>query len=571
MSWRPAEGPAVSPGVPSTIGEALETMSTPSPRMPTDRLARFSFLLGVSFVVFMAALVLLAWLGFVCGWPLDPRTALVAGFVALAFAWWGATHYFPGAVLRTCAALFLSAIAILAASLALEWTSYDLSSDGQTYHTAGLIELYRGWNPLRDDPLPVTVDLPESVNVYPKAPWIAATALYGLTGRLEAAKTFNLLMLVAAFLVALATLRTTTSCGRAVAVAALWALNPVAVTQASSLYVDGQLASLLSILICLGLLAFHAIDPVLLVSFAATVLLTTNVKLSAIAYVLVLGVAPVVSCLIGGRPRRRALSGLFAASYAVGVLAVGFNPYVTNTLRHGSPIYPTNDWTTFLVATRNTPDNLVGKSSAHKLVLSLFARSQVSAGVAEVKLPLTFEARELAAFESGETRIGGFGPLFSAVVLAAAAVLVMVIGVSGARGRWPWDWLAAIGAVGTSVLVNPEAWWARYVPQLWLLPILIAVVGSQSMAAWIRRASHATLVLIAANCAVVTAVHVQAQHERSARLRGQLAAIAASPQPVTVHFSNFVATRLRLDHLGVRYTAVETLSCPEFVTLVGSE
>src|SRR5439155_21894790 len=32
------------------------------------------------------------------------------------------------------------------------------------------------------------------------------------------------------------------------------------------------------------------------------------------------------------------------------------------------------------------------------------------------------------------------------------------------------------GAIILSVIINPEFWWARYVPQLWFIPILEAIV-----------------------------------------------------------------------------------------------
>jgi hypothetical protein len=526
--------------------------------------------LGASLVVFMAAILLIASLGFLVGVSLSPLTAWLAGLVVIVFARWSTGRYFPQAVPRTLALLLLGVVLILGVSLAVEWNSYDFSSDGQTYHTAGLVELTKGWNPLRDAPLP-NVDL--TLNVYSKGPWIVAATLYQLTGNLEAAKTFNLIALAAAFLMALATLGAITPLNRflTIALAGVWAINPISTTQASSLYVDGQLASLLSILLCLGLLAFHSLDPILLIASGATVILATNIKLSATVYVLLIAVAMVAWRLLVKRQRGQHLALLFLASYAIGVFGVGFNPYVTNTLRYGSPIYPTHDWTTFLVVTRNTPDNLVGKNTVHKLALSLFARSALRTDIAESKLPFTLAASELATFESGETRVAGFGPLFSGVMVTSSALFLLIVGYSGVHRRWEWDWLFMTGVVGLTVLANPEAWWARYAPQLWLVPLFIIVVGALSEARWIRWVSYATILVMAADCLLVTGVYVNAQYRKTARLRQQLAEIVAAPPPTTVYFSNFVATRVRFEERGVHYIAVGTLPCREFITLVGSE
>jgi hypothetical protein len=534
-------------------------------------LARFSFLLGAGLVMFMAAIVVIASLGFLMGWPLHPLTVWLAGLVVVVFARWTAGRSFPQAVPRTFVLLLLGIALILGLALALEWHFYDFSSDGQTYHTTGLVELTKGWNPLRDPPRPVGINVP--LNVYSKGPWIAAAALYQLTGSLEAAKTFNLIVLVAAFLIAFATLETITPLPRVlnVALAGVLAVNPISVTQASSLYVDGQLASLLSILLCLGLLVFRSLDPILLVMFGTTVILATNIKLSALAYVLVIGVAIVVWRRLVTRQRGTQLALLFLASYGIGVFGVGFNPYVTNTLRYGSPMYPTNDWTTFLVATKNTPDNLAGKNTVHKLALSLFARSDLRTDMAERKLPFTFAARELAAFESGETRVAGFGPLFSGAIVMSSALFLLIVGYGWAKQSWQWDWLFMTGVVGLTVLVNPEAWWARYAPQLWLVPIFITAVGALSEARALRWASYTTILVLAADCLLVTGVHSQALYRKTARLRQQLAEIATAPPPTTVYFANFEATRVRFDERGVQYVAVATLPCKEFITLVGSE
>jgi hypothetical protein len=189
--------------------------------MGQGSLARFSFLLGAGLVMFMAAIVVIASLGFLMGWPLHPLTVWLAGLVVVVFARWTAGRSFPQAVPRTFVLLLLGIALILGLALALEWHFYDFSSDGQTYHTTGLVELTKGWNPLRDPPRPVGINVP--LNVYSKGPWIAAAALYQLTGSLEAAKTFNLIVLVAAFLIAFATLETITLVGSESQVCLPWA------------------------------------------------------------------------------------------------------------------------------------------------------------------------------------------------------------------------------------------------------------------------------------------------------------------------------------------------------------
>jgi len=85
-----------------------------------------------------------------------------------------------------------------------------------------------------------------------------------------------------------------------------------------------------------------------------------------------------------------------------------------------------------------------------------------------------FQLRSISEFgefsTSYDLRIGGFGPLFS-VPLALASVIVLMRARHGMRHVG-----LALIAFGTaaSILVIPVSWWARYVPQMWLLPVLAA-------------------------------------------------------------------------------------------------
>ncbi|HEX9288833.1 MAG TPA: hypothetical protein VF904_04840 [Anaeromyxobacteraceae bacterium] len=78
-----------------------------------------------------------------------------------------------------------------------------------------------------------------------KGCWIAAAAVYGLTGRVQSSKLFHLVLAADAFAAALSALVAVPRLGRAAAVAcaALAALDTIAVVQLFTVYVDGQIAS----------------------------------------------------------------------------------------------------------------------------------------------------------------------------------------------------------------------------------------------------------------------------------------------------------------------------------------
>jgi hypothetical protein len=68
-----------------------------------------------------------------------------------------------------------------------------------------------------------------------------------------------------------------------------------------------------------------------------------------------------------------------------------------------------------------------------------------------------------------DVRIGGFGPLFGGIVLLMLAALII-----GGRGP-TWEGGVLIFLLFICTVINPEMWWARYVPGLWLVPVLIAL------------------------------------------------------------------------------------------------
>jgi hypothetical protein len=72
-----------------------------------------------------------------------------------------------------------------------------------------------------------------------------------------------------------------------------------------------------------------------------------------------------------------------------------------------------------------------------------------------------------------DARYGGFGPLFGSILLLVipGALVVLV----KAKRLVKWFCFITVGLTAVLTLINPEAWWARLSPQLWLLPITFIV------------------------------------------------------------------------------------------------
>ena len=79
-----------------------------------------------------------------------------------------------------------------------------------------------------------------------------------------------------------------------------------------------------------------------------------------------------------------------------------------------------------------------------------------------------------------DTRLAGFGSLFGySLALALVTIAICVLRfqrrrcVSGVQ----IPFAAVIVWVGVCTALHPESWWARYVPQLWLVPVLAAAMA----------------------------------------------------------------------------------------------
>jgi hypothetical protein len=387
-------------------------------------------------------------------------------------------------------------IAIPAACLTISAISVDLSYDGWTYHQPGVIALSHGWNPVTEPVFGTwwarygrSIGYPSngpsiealSTTVYPKALWIlgAQAVVWGLP--LDAGKYPALLLIFVVGLIALRALQLRGIPNSwAYALSVLTALNPVCVVQSTTFYVDGALGSCLAILI-FSLLSYDVTRSTAdLVLALCVALLACNLKFTGPVYTALILLPFSIWWLLQRRLVAREL--LLCGIAASVLLAASINPYFTNLRDFGSPVYPLNEWD---VMEDQMSPGFLKEHSLKKLLISLtFSnladRSFDNAATDERNFTSPFQSRGFDEFKkfggTADLRIGGFGPFFGitiAVTLLAASLLIV-----GPRNGFGF---AAV-ALGTllSVVVNPQMWWARFVPQMWLLPVLVATAASRS-------------------------------------------------------------------------------------------
>lgn len=359
---------------------------------------------------------------------------------------------------------------------------YDNGWDGITYHSEAILGLLHGVNPIY-----TAFDGNYAIftNHYPKTEWYFAAAISGGSHLFELGKSYDLFLVLACFVYSWRFFRgLQLDRSASLLLAAGTALSPIAASQILSFYVDGAMASLMSLLI-LSILAQLGrpvwLDRVVLAAVASAACTT---KFTGAAYVCV-GLFLLVAALLVYPPgaswsqksaRFRPLLAP-AVLFFVMTLVLGYNPYVTNILQGHSLGYPATgkDKVSVIAGDTQGPREffLPDRNRFENFAISFISTSSEAQGPQSPipKIPFTVRRSEILASINPDVRTAGWGPLFSGIFLTSLALYLI------ARG---WEWHPEIVALGVllvfaTTFTNPYAYWARLVPQVGLLPVLLLI------------------------------------------------------------------------------------------------
>jgi hypothetical protein len=351
-------------------------VNTPGER---PSLPAFASILGGAILTFLFLLVATSEFGWLLGMPMRGLVLPTAFVGSCLVTGWGARSYFRRPFRMTLVVAALLAL-LVAASAWISLAFYDVSFDGQAYHQEGVYQLAHGWNPLFTRYIsPISTDQDVKLIHFTKGPWIIAAAMYRLTGRIESGKFANILLVAAAFCMALAVFagsRKTKLSAGPVVMAVLVAANPVALCQLFTFYVDGQMASLLA---CLAALCFLSVADsnlwVNLLLLEAAVLII-QVKFTGLVYVTILLAGFIALLAWRKRPLRKPIYTA-VLTLELGTLVFGMNPYVFNFFENGHPFYPFFGRGDFpiITMTKTTPPEFLETNRVRNLAASIFSRS----------------------------------------------------------------------------------------------------------------------------------------------------------------------------------------------------
>lgn len=128
------------------------------------------------------------------------------------------------------------------------------------------------------------------------------------------------------------------------------------------------------------------------------------------------------------------------------------------------------------IMTPNRPQGYENLNKIERMFVSNFMLT-IDPNTNEItkRLPLSFTYSNLIPMLYGDTRIGGFGPFFMEISLLAGISILHLLTLKNVDKAVKYKLLFYCCTIFFLVLILPESWWARYVPLLYIIPVIITI------------------------------------------------------------------------------------------------
>lgn len=440
---------------------------------PTSEWHVLSYGVALALIVFLTATGTVGSLSLLCGFSISGAHLWIALGITLLI-----THYGVGQAWGRTFLVIAVATGITVVSLVLSSFFTDYGNDVYGYHVPIVLALDLGWNPVYtpriaewDPEFASEVWLPW-VDVHAKFHCVAFSLLYKYIRDTSAFEHTHLLMILVSFFTSAMALKDITMVGKAsrYLIAALAALNPIALLHWQSGYIDGLLATSITILV-LTLSAFVISGKRKYLPFIiCAVIVGAGIKLSGpILVTLLAGSILGAAWLCGQRAHQKQAIAITASALAIAGLCM-VNPLLTNAIEFGSPLYP---FVTFGDKEAMPPAESPYPEEFNRLQRFFWAHLMgydPAKSSQQYQIPL-MHYRYLATYNHN---IGGLGPLFGAFFITGTALFLF-------QRKQGFLLLLAIGILAT-VFLQPYVERGRYIPQVWLVPLfgLLSALSSGS-------------------------------------------------------------------------------------------
>lgn len=469
--------------------------------------------------------------------------------------------------------VIISSILIMLLSSGFGSLFFDETHDSNNYHKPYALFFANGFNPVYDQNPPVVFGIEWGNNLFvqfPKAAEIIGSYFYQISGSLESVKAINLIACISALIITFYTLLLFLPKRRITAgiLASALVLSPIWITQSTTFYIDGFYYEL--ILIVLSLMLFFikekASDTILLTIIVGSILLI-NTKGSSLLFVpiflLFFGyllytykpeiwkkviitsvIIILILTLLTGFPTYFSHFERYVDEFSIYMNPFGENAVMEHRNQDdGNPlgnhsitgikgIVPSApsliSSTSLQKIDENPPQGTMANTSGDEsgvfskvskwlLPREMFIRyhfSPVSQEYAGMKSPFDINMSELTEL-TGENRVNGYGPFLGLIILLSFITLISAF-IFRENGDNNLRILSiAILFILISVILHPAVFWDRYVPQLYIIFGLIALIGLLSRISAINLLAYMIIAIMLINALCVGAYWYPVSLEKS--------------------------------------------------------
>ncbi len=469
-------------------------MSHPTTR---SKVASFLLSLAIFIFVFLGASYILT----TCEWaihlPLFRYNIIIAFIIAIA----SITYLSKELFITKKQIVFVVVLFVIITLIGIFLNSilYNLYVDGNWYHTIKLVCFKHGWNPdyesfhnfLAHGKLfggMRNIDDATNTNAVehmPSATEILCANFYIFTNNFQESKVINILMLVACFSLIFSFLSqfNTLKLIYIFLFSILFTANTLGLQMLFDFMVEPALYYyMLSILI---VYLWYAILPKMYHYFLLVAVLSILINIKFSGLLIFFGVFFIfLVCLVLYYKKITFFLTFLLISIIVSILSVvlwGFHPYVNNVLTEGNIFYPAmgGHHPADLLDFYN--NLLIAKEHNYiiRFLYSLFIRTEFFDNAfgnpmiwyPSFKLPFLFTVRELI-LSGWDSITGGFGPFYGGILIVGFCFYVYHV-FKNRKDRIQQVLFFVFLFVLITVLMVPMNYYYRYVPQAWLLPIII--------------------------------------------------------------------------------------------------
>lgn len=456
-------------------------------------------------------------------------------------------------------------------SILLSTFIYDRSSDGNTYHKDAISNIKNGWNPVYESSESFSkkkyTDTGYNMEIYgvwkdhyAKANWILEANIYSLTNNIESAKAINLVFMYILFGISLSYFSSKLGLKKGFILSLIITINPVTSAQLFSFYNDqlgfSILYTLIISLICIIDKDYSKQKFSSFFIMSMAFIISLNIKFNIMGYALVFTFIFMIKYLYDSYREKhfkttfRNLTLLFIPLFIIAIFHIGYSTYIKNYIDHNNFFFPVYGEGGEDIITAQQPKEFLKYNNAEKVFHATFSRvnNLMKRKTTKLKIPFTIHKEEIKTTASIDTRISGYGILFSGLVIISIIILIIYFKRLTKKEKEIITILLLV-ITGLTFFIS-EGWWARYNPNMYIFIIISLYI---SLKYGNNLLSKIFVFLVTINTIIILSLNTLYTITKSYKINKDLNALKNKTIEYNLNYSDPIGILSNLDDFNIKY------------------